>query len=105
MLIEFGETRERDAALRRLVGLEKHVWLRLGDRKIPAKFDTRQMSTERVSSVQFVHFDASIGADTFEELVEAGKVAIEIDHPNLAVSAAISGAFAHALVEDLRGEF
>ena len=105
MLIEFGEARERDAALRRLVGLENHVWLRLGDRRIAAKFDTRQMSTEQISSVQFIRFDVSIGADEFEELAAAGKAAIEIDHPNLAVSAALSGALAQALAEDLTSEY
>jgi hypothetical protein len=104
MLIEFGEPRERDAALRRLVGLENHVWLRLGDRRIAAKFDTRQMSSERISSVQFIHFDVSISADQFEELAAAGKAVIEIDHPHLAVRETLSGALAQALAEDLRAE-
>ena len=31
LLIEFAEAKERDAALRRLVGIEKHLWLKLGD--------------------------------------------------------------------------
>jgi hypothetical protein len=104
MLIEFGDSTERDAALRRLTGLENHVSLKLGDRKVPASFDTRQMSTERISSVQFIHFDAAIDADAFEELAEAGKVAIEVDHPNLAVTAEILGELAYALAEDLRSE-
>lgn len=105
MLIEFDDAAERDAALRRLVGLESHVRLKLGDKKIPAKFDTRQMSTERISSVQFVRFEAAVDADAFEKLAEAGKVAIEIDHPNLAVSIGITGALAEALAEDLRSQF
>ena len=105
MLIEFGESAERDAALRRLVGLENHVWLKLGDRRFPARFDTRQMSTERISSVQFIHFDAAVDANAFLALAEAGKAAIEVDHPNLSVRAEISGALAHALAEDLASEY
>src|SRR3984957_16538539 len=42
LLIEFADAQERDAALRRLVGLEKHLWLKLGDKKIPLSFDDRQ---------------------------------------------------------------
>ena len=59
LLIEFPEAKERDAALRRLVGLEQHLSLKLGDIRVPLKFDERQMSTERVSAVQFVRFNVA----------------------------------------------
>jgi hypothetical protein len=102
MLIEYSEVRERDAALRRLVGLERHLSIVVGERRYAAKFDDRQMSEERVSSVQFVRFPvASISAEEFRALAQTGKVAIEVDHPNLAAQAHIAGAVAEALSEDL----
>src|SRR5271169_4256685 len=71
LLIEFAEPKERDAALRRLVGIEKHLWLKLGDGKVPLKFDDRQMSSERVSSVQFVRFAVGMDSEAFLKLAQS----------------------------------
>jgi hypothetical protein len=102
MLIEYAEPRERDAALKRLVGLERYVRLVLGERRVAASFDDRQMAPERVSAVQFVRFAVSgVSAEEFGALAESGKVAIEVDHPNLAAGAQITGALAEALAADL----
>ena len=101
LLIEFAEARERDAALRRLVGLEKHLWLKLGDARVPLAFDDRQMSAERVSSVQFVRFNIAKDADTFLKSAQANQVSIAADHPNLGAEAVISGDLARSLAEDL----
>ena len=104
LLIEYAESAERDAALRRLVGLERHLWLKLGAARIAASFDDRQMSTERISAVQFVRFAPAggIDADEFSELAARGDAAIVADHPSLAASGAIVGPLAGALAEDLR---
>jgi hypothetical protein len=104
LLIEFPDAKERDAALRRLLGLERHVWLRLGERKIAVAFDERQMSADQISSVQFVRIPAQVGPDEFLKLAEAGMAALEVDHPNLAAHAPIAGALANALAEDLRAD-
>jgi hypothetical protein len=101
MLIEFAEAKERDAALRRLIGIEKHLWLKLGDTKIALTFDARQMSAERVSSVQFVRFNIAKDADTFAKLAHANQVSILADHPNLGAEAFIGGTLAMSLAEDL----
>jgi hypothetical protein len=101
LLIEFAEAKERDAALRRLVGIEKHLWLKLGDVKVPLTFDDRQMLPERVSSVQFVRFNVAKDADTFLKLAQANQVAIQADHPNLSAEAFIGGDLAKSLAEDL----
>ena len=103
LMLEYDDARERDAALRRLVGLERHLWLSLGGRKTLARFDDRQMSDERVSSVQFVRFDVgAIDPGEFLALAERGEVAIVADHPSLAARGAITGALAMALASDLR---
>jgi len=104
LLIEFAEANERDAALRRLVGIEKHLWLKLGDVRVPLKFDDRQMSAERVSSVQFVRFNVAMESGAFLKLAQANQVALQADHPNLGAEARISGDLAKALAEDLATE-
>jgi hypothetical protein len=101
LLIEFAEAKERDAALRRLVGIEQHLWLKLGDIRVPLKFDDRQMSPERVSSVQFVRFDLGKDSEAFLTLAQEGQVAVLADHPNLGAEALIGGDLAKSLAEDL----
>jgi len=103
MLIEYSQAEERDAALRRLVGLERHLWLKIGDRRVEAQFDTDQIGEDAVSAVQFVRF--AVGGRAAERLVElaaGGAVTVEIDHPQLGVSAAVSVELARALAGDLR---
>ena len=103
LLIEYAEAKERDAALRRLVGIEKHLWLKLGDKKIPLQFDERQMSAERVSSVQFVRFNVGLEPDAFLKLAVANQVAVLATHPNLGAEASITGELARSIAEDLAG--
>jgi Protein of unknown function (DUF3501) len=102
MLIEYPEPQERDIKLRELVGLEKHVWVRINERREKGRFDARQIATDRVSAVQFVRFPlGGIEPDEFETLATQGKIAIEIDHPKQAVTVALSGDIARALARDL----
>jgi hypothetical protein len=102
LLIEYAEAAEREAALRRLVGLERRLWLTLGTKKIPASFDDRQMSSEKISAVQFVRFPLKgVGGAELLELARKGDAAIVADHPGLAARGAISGPVASSLAEDL----
>lgn len=57
LLVEYPTPAERDVKLRELLGLERHLWLRVGHNgPVPARFDTRQIATDRISSVQFIRF-------------------------------------------------
>lgn len=102
MLIEYPDPHERDAALKRLVGLERYVRFVIGELRVAASFDDRQISPKRMSAVQFVRFPLEgLSAEEFRALAEAGKVAIEVDHPNLAAGVQITGVLANALAADL----
>jgi Protein of unknown function (DUF3501) len=102
LLIEYERAPERDGALRRLVGLERHPHLVLGDRRSSVEFDRRQMDAERVSAVQFVRLPmGGVTRERFLELAAQDRVAIEADHPSLAARASIGAALAAALAEDL----
>jgi hypothetical protein len=103
LLIEYEDPEERDAALRSLVGLEHHLWLRVGDRRIPAEFEREQIGRNQVSAVQFVRFAVGGRAvERFAALAAGGDLAIEVDHPALTLVAPVGPALAGVLAEDLR---
>lgn len=103
LLIEYADADERDAALARLSGLERHLWLKIGSQKIAARFDDRQKSDERISAVQFVRFTLQgIDAAMFLEQAGRGEVSVEADHPSLAARGVVGGLLAASLAEDLR---
>jgi len=102
MLIEYADEAQRDVALRELVGLERHLWIRIGERREHARFDTRQIATDRVSAVQFVRFPlGGLDQQEFLKFAAEGRIAIEADHPKLNVRALITGPIAGALARDL----
>jgi hypothetical protein len=102
LLIQYTEPNQRDAALRELLGLERHVRIVLDQQREAARFDLRQMSTERISSVQFVRFRlGGLDAAEFLAMAQAGKLAIKVDHPKLRAHVAISGGLAETLARDL----
>ncbi len=102
LLIEFTDAAQRDESLRQLAGLENQIHLLIGDRRHQARVDLRQVTPERVSSVQFVRFAlGGIDAEGFAANAAQGRVAVEITHPAMTVRAPISGALAAALAQDL----
>jgi hypothetical protein len=101
LLIQFGDTAERDRRLRELVGLEQHLWMKIGTRRIRARFDASQMSDERISSVQFIRFAVGIDTEAFVNSAKTGQVAVESDHPQLIVSTPIDDRIAEVLAVDL----
>jgi hypothetical protein len=56
LFIEYESQRERDVELRRLLDLDRHIWLEAGGRRAPAVFDGRQIGGLRLSAVQYVKF-------------------------------------------------
>ena len=87
----------------RLVGLDRHLWLKIGEKKIAARFDERQVSDEKISAVQFVRFALEgVDAAMFLALAGKGEVAVEADHPSMAARGEIAGLLASSLAEDLR---
>jgi len=103
LLIEYQDPAERDVALHKLVGFERHLWFVLGEKRQAALFEESQISPAQISAVQFIRFPVG-GIDPQEFLAQAnaGKVAIEVDHPELRVRGVIKDVLAAALSEDLR---
>jgi hypothetical protein len=102
MLIEYPDAKERDLALKKLVGLERHMKLVADGRALNAVFAGTQIAEDAISAVQFVRFQLPRGLGSgFIDLARKGALAIEVDHPMLAARAQIDVALAQALHEDL----
>jgi hypothetical protein len=98
LLIEYETSEERDVWLRALLGLEHHIWLETGGQRLQAKFDDRQISTERLSSVQYLKFQLT------PTQVEAFPLAakIVIDHPRYPAEVPLTPTQLHELAPDLK---
>lgn len=101
LLISYASPQERDIRLRELLGLENHIWLRVAD--LPpsrARFDTRQIATDRISSVQYIKFPLS------EEQVRRWKqgAKIVVDHPALQAEHLLTSLEMEELYRDLSGD-
>ena len=102
MMIEYETPQERALMLPQFVGIDRHVFLDIGDTgRILAAFDRGQIDDTKVSSVQYVKFtlsDAQVRA-----LGTSGTVVrIVIDHPAYREQAVLSEETRKAISEDPR---
>jgi hypothetical protein len=77
LFIEYETPQEREVWLRALLGLEHHVGMEVAGRIVKARFDTRQIASDRLSSVQYIKFPLD------DEQVRRWKegARIFVDHP------------------------
>lgn len=82
LLIEYETPELRAVWLHKLLGLENHIWFEVGGSRVKAKFDTRQIATDRISSVQYISFQfAAQQAAAFSQ-----GASLLVDHPDYNVS-------------------
>lgn len=80
LFLEVPPGADARAELDRLIGLDEHVVLHIGDCAIRAAFEPGRGTGERISAVQYTRYPLSEAAK--QALVTAGTpLAIEIDHP------------------------
>jgi hypothetical protein len=87
LLIEYDSEGERKVRLRELLGLEDHIWLAVGDTPpVKARFDTRQISADRISAVQYIKFRL-----TLEQIARWRQGArLLVDHPTYRAEQALT---------------
>ncbi len=100
LLIEITDQPRIAAELQRLIGIDEHVSLRVGERVFPAEFAPGRSTDEKLSAVQYVRFRLTPEA---ARDVTAGDVpvAIEIDHPNYRESVTLDDGQRASLAGDL----
>jgi hypothetical protein len=105
LFIEIEEQARIRPELDRLIGIDEHVSLLLGDganaRRIRARFDAKQFEEERISAVQYIRF--SLDAEEAARLADpALPAAVQIDHPGYQRTAPLSDDLRRSLVAGLR---
>ena len=102
LFIEYESVAERDQSLRDLLGLEHHVWLEVGaGERLGARFDRRQVATEKLSAVQFVRFPLTGAARAlWPSEAEKGGVAVVVEHPRYQARSVLSQPVARELERD-----
>lgn len=100
LLVEITDEAEIQPTLDRLVGLQDHVWLVIGGRRIRAEFDPEQFAADKLAAVQYLRF--SLDPEARQALATPGTaVALAIDHPRYRHEAALGEASRASLAQDL----
>jgi len=107
LFIEITEAARIKPELDRMVGLDEHVSLVLGEgeaeRLVPARFDPDQMEEERISAVQYVRFGLS--PEHREQLADlACRARVRIDHAAYQAEAELFPRLRESLLADLCGD-
>ena len=98
LLIEYETPVERDLRLRELLGLEHHIGIEVNGRRSPARFDGRQISTDRLSAVQYVKFQLT--PEQVAKFPQGAKLVA--DHPKYSVEQALNAEQLAELAADLK---
>ena len=107
LFVEVSDLGRIRAELDRLVGIDEHVLLAIGDAPdaiaVRASFDARQLESDRISAVQYIRFALSReAARRFAD--PAARAWIRIDHPAYAQQVELPGAVRASLGATLAGE-
>jgi hypothetical protein len=106
LFIEITDPGAVRSELDRLIGLDEHVALVLGDgadeEAIPARFDPKQFEQDRIAAVQYLRFPLGVAAARrFADTRTRARV--RVDHPNYRREAEIPPEVRASLVADLQG--
>jgi hypothetical protein len=97
LLIEYDTPEERAVQLRALLDLERHLWLEGAGWRCQARFDDRQASEERLSSVQYIKFPLS--PEQASKFSQGAK--LRVDHPQYQAEWNLTPAQVRELAPDL----
>ena len=100
VMFEYESEADRAIVLPRLVGIDRHIWLQIGDSSpLLAALDRGQIDEARVSSVQYAKW--TLGSEECRLLRADGTVLrLRIDHPAYAAQAILSEETRKAIQED-----
>lgn len=102
LLIEYADRELRARELPKLVGIENHVWLKVGGLPpLAARFDLAQIGEARVSSVQYLTVELTDAhREAWKQAAADGALKLAVDHPHYTAEAVISTEVAGALAQD-----
>lgn len=99
LFLEVPPDADARTELNRLVGLDEHVVLHIGEHAIRAAFEEGRSTEDRISAVQYTRYPLS--AEAKAALLTPGTpLAIEIDHPQYSHRTALSEKTRESLAAD-----
>ena len=100
VMFEYPDEAERQVQLRRLVGIDRHLWLHIDDTPpVQAVFAGEQMDVDKISSVQYAYWH--LRDEQRQLLTQDGTVVrLIFDHPHYAAQAVLSEASRKAIMHD-----
>ena len=96
LLIELPEQQRMRDEFARLIGLDRHMALVVGERSIPAVFEDGRQTDDKISAVQYVRFP--VDADARAAMGSGAAMAVAVDHPHYTVRAPLADAARDAIV-------
>jgi hypothetical protein len=107
LFVEITEAAEIRPALDRLIGVDEHVSLIIGDEgdtiEIAARFDPKQMEEDRISAVQYIKF--AFNEEAQRRFCDPSTLArVRVSHPNYQREAEIPPTTRDSLIRSLRSE-
>ncbi len=102
LFVEITDMAEIRPELDRLIGMDEHVLLEVGDCAVRATFDPKQMEEDRISAVQYIRFSLPPDAAAAFRSGSA-PVTLTIDHPAYTRQALLAPEVRETLAADLSG--
>jgi len=107
LFIEITEPGRIRPELDRLIGLDEHVALVLGEepeaRRVPARFDAKQFEEDRISAVQYIRF--ALDADDAAALADPSRyAALRVAHPAYTHETELAPPVRESLVAGMEGD-
>ena len=100
LMIEITDPARVRETLDRLIGIDEHVFLDVGEQSLPASFDPKQFEEDRISAVQYLRF--ALGPELAARFADPQvPVHLRANHPNYQHSTRIEGASRASLAADL----
>jgi len=100
LMIEIPDRASIRPQLDRLIGIDEHVFMDIGDETVKATFDEKQFEEDRISAVQYIRFP--LGKELAARFRDPSvPVALRVDHPNYSGRTPIEGESRASLAADL----
>lgn len=101
LLVEFEDPVIRAVKLKELVGLENHLYLTIGDDdQVLASFDERQLTEDKLSSVQYIKFN--VGEELTRAILGGAQIGVKSTHGACSYHEIFSQEQRNSVVEDLK---
>jgi hypothetical protein len=101
LFIEIPDLARIRPTLDKLVGIDEHVRLEIGDAAVRATFDPKQFEQDRISAVQYIRFPIG-GALAARFRDPAVPVRLVVEHPNYVHATTLTGEPRASLARDLQ---